>query len=263
MNNGVYKNRQLMAGSAMGAQEYAQMTAGGAENIIGLYEWYQGEKMKKELRGVKNPRYKEIPEMRLSRLRAEQNAQSGFTPAETSVFFQNLAKLSNQNYNKAVQAGGSGGSVNAAIGYNKLGALNQFAGQDASLHRQNIQYADSFERNLQLLKNMNTQLRYREHREDVAQADAMVSGGTQTFVNGFATAGGAGADTTGVGGGNSNDNNQGQKIYDTSSQGFTGPVQQGEGVGNTNNAMYNMWQRQYNPNYVYETPPPPAKTYTY
>lgn len=201
MNNGVYKNRQLMAGSAMGAQEYAQMTAGGAENIIGLYEWYQGEKMKKELRGVKNPRYKEIPEMRLSRLRAEQNAQSGFTPAETSVFFQNLAKLSNQNYNKAVQAGGSGGSVNAAIGYNKLGALNQFAGQDASLHRQNIQYADSFERNLQLLKNMNTQLRYREHREDVAQADAMVSGGTQTFVNGFATAGGAGADTTGVGAG--------------------------------------------------------------
>lgn len=203
MNNGVYKNRQLMAGGGMGGMDissYAQLTAGGAQNIIGLYEWYQGEQMKKRLRGVPNPRYKEANEMASSRLRAEQMAKGGYTPAETSAFFQNLAKLSNQNYNKATQTGGGGlaSTVNAGIGYNKLGALNTYASQDASLHRQNVQYADSFYKNLQLLKNMNTTNLYAEHRNDVNAANAMVAGGVSTFANGFATAGGSGADMSGM-----------------------------------------------------------------
>ena len=121
---GVYKNRQLMpggGGGGMGPAEYAQLTAGGAENIIGLYQWYQGEQMKKKLRGVENPRFKEAKEMTASRLRADQMARGGYTPAETSAFFQNLAKLSNQNYNKATQMGGGGlaSTVNAGIQYNK------------------------------------------------------------------------------------------------------------------------------------------------
>ena len=196
MVNGIYKTRNLeggMGGGGMSLGQYSQMTGGVEQSLIGGYQFIKSEQDRKKYEKLNAPAYSENAAMTQSRIRAEQMAKAGFTPVQRAAFFQNIARLDNSRYQKATQVGGGNlaQTVNAGINYGNIGALNNFAGQDAQLQRQNIQYADSFAKNLQLIQNMNTQKDYARYvdlgknisRERDAALQNIV-GGTQTFAGG-------------------------------------------------------------------------------
>lgn len=189
MNTGVYKNRSY-EGSSNPMASYGQMTGGVEQSLIGAYGFIRAEQQRKKYEKLAVPQYSEDPAMQAARLRAENRAQSGFTPVQKAVFFNNLARMSSQRLHQGQElAGGSlGQALNAGNTANNLAAANNFAGQDAQLQQQNIQYADQFARNLQTIRNMNTQkdyTRYIATGAAITQAreDSLKNlvGGTQTF----------------------------------------------------------------------------------
>lgn len=126
------------------------------QGLMGLYQKQKADQELKALHSQKVPSFGETPEMRASRTRANEMAKGGFTPQENAVFQQNLARANNASYNRAMNiAPNQSSAINAGINYANLGALNQHAGQDAALHRQNILYSDKFSQTLQTLSNMN------------------------------------------------------------------------------------------------------------
>lgn len=229
MNTGVYKQRNLEGSGGMeGIGQYSQMIGGVEQSLIGAYGFIRAEQQRKKYEKMGVPQYSEDPSMTASRLRAEQNAQQGFTPVQKSVFFNNLIKMSQQRLRQGQElSGGSlGQALNAGNTANNLGALNNFAGQDAQLQQENIKYADQFSRNLQTIRNMNTQNEYGRYVQlgqaiTKAREDSLknIVGGTQTF----------------AGSGNSS-------LY-----GGEGDIQQQkQSQGNENNA----WQQSYGGGYA-------------
>lgn len=139
------------------------MPIGAAVALAGLaYGVYNSEKQKKlakeGLAKQKFTNYGVSPELQAAYARAQDMARYGFTPTEKAVFRQNTAQNINTQAQRALDVGGG----NLARTISKLGqisnlqAQNQFAGQDAALHRQNIHYADTLARALQSQKNMAT-----------------------------------------------------------------------------------------------------------
>lgn len=193
---GVYKTRNLegMGGGGMGPSQYAQLTAGGAQNIIGLYSYFQAQKHKKAYDKLEVPQYTENAAMAASRLRADENAKQGFTPVQHAMFFSNLAKLSAARLHQGQEmAGGSlATALNAGNNINNINALNNFSVQDANLQQNNIRYADMFARNLQTLQNMNTQNKYKNYIDTGQAITTERNNAIHTFINGFQTAAGAG-----------------------------------------------------------------------
>lgn len=192
MNNGVYKNRQL-EGAMSQVGGYAGMTGGVEQTLIGAYGFIKADQMRKKYNRQAVPQYTEDPSMTASRRRAEESAKFGYSPEQRSSFFNNLSRLNNSRQIRALSAGGGNASaaVNAGINYGNIGALNTYAMNDAALHRSNIQYADAFSRNLQALRNMNTQKDYAAYI-DKGRAIAQMRdnslknlvGGAQTFAGG-------------------------------------------------------------------------------
>jgi len=91
------------------------------------------------------PSYTEDPNFARSAGRAETMAQMGFTPQERAAFQGDLASAQATDYQRGMDVSG-GNMAQALLGMNTsraTGALNRFAGQDAALRRQNIQYAQT------------------------------------------------------------------------------------------------------------------------
>ena len=125
------------------------------------------------------PKYTEDPNFARSAGRAETMAQMGFTPQERAAFQGDLASAQATDYQRGMDVSG-GNMAQALLGMNTsraTGALNRFAGQDAALRRQNIQYADSFSRERQARRDAQTRLdtQYRM-AEEQAIGSAIQSG---------------------------------------------------------------------------------------
>lgn len=128
----------------------------GSQLVSGLYRTAKADSERKKLLKKPLAKYSEVPELRDSRLRANEMAKSGFSPEEKAAFQQQLSRSQNTAYSRAIQtAPNMGSAINAGINYTNIPAINQFAGQDAQLHRQNIKYADTFSSYLQDLNNQN------------------------------------------------------------------------------------------------------------
>lgn len=126
---------------------------------IGLAEYLKGNSAINQLNNTPYPQYTLNPALSNAYGRSDQMAKQGFTGAETGAFKQNLAQGSNLAYQRGISLGGGGmaQALNAGINANKTQALNQFAGQDAALHRQNIKYSDTLAQALQHQSNLETQ----------------------------------------------------------------------------------------------------------
>lgn len=125
------------------------------------------------------PSYTEDPNFARSAGRAETMAQMGFTPQERAAFQGDLASAQATDYQRGMDVSG-GNMAQALLGINTsraTSALNRFAGQDAALRRQNIQYADSFSRERQARRDAQTRLdtQYRM-AEEQAIGSAIQSG---------------------------------------------------------------------------------------
>lgn len=137
---------------------------------LGAIQTYQGFKAKKELDKVKRPNYSVSPEMRMSQDRSFINSKYGFTPQQRGNFNQQLGMNLAGNFRNQVNMGG--GSLSQALlsrgNAQNLGAINQFANQDASLLNQNIRYNDQVNSNIQNQLNRATaqDIEYRMNDED-------------------------------------------------------------------------------------------------
>lgn len=126
---------------------------------------YKAHKAQKELQKQERPNYSISPEMQNAYQRAEGMTSRGFTGAEEAAFKANLGQSTNTAYRQAMDQSGGGMSQAVLGGLNarNVGALNQFAGQDAALRRDNIRYSDSLAGQLQGQTNLATgeDIRYR------------------------------------------------------------------------------------------------------
>ena len=108
---------------------------------LGLYETIKSAKALKNLQGQAQPQYSMSPEYQQYYNTTAQNANQGFTGAETAAFKQNVAQQQNTGFQQGVSMSGGNLAQALASGFKaqNIGAMNQFAGQDAQLHRQNIE----------------------------------------------------------------------------------------------------------------------------
>jgi hypothetical protein len=137
----------------------------GLQAVGGLYRMFSAKSGLNTLHSQAFPEFKETPEQRASRMRAEGMAGSGYTPQETAAFNQKLSRAQNTGYTRAMDVAPSQAqAVLAGANYANVGAQSDFASRDAQLHRQNIQYADKFSNQLQQLSNMNIQQQIQNRR---------------------------------------------------------------------------------------------------
>jgi hypothetical protein len=118
---------------------------------LGAIQTYMGMKGLKELKKQERPNYTVSPEMYNSQQRSFINSKYGFTPQQTGNFNQQLGRNMVGNFRNQVNMGG--GNLAQALSSRgnaqNLGALNQFANQDAALLNQNIRYNDQMNANIQ------------------------------------------------------------------------------------------------------------------
>lgn len=154
-----------------------------AQAGLGLYQTYAG------LRGLSRlgeyPDYSVSPELQKSYGRAEGMSTRGYSPEETAAFRQNLAGTSAQRYQRATDMAGGGLSqaIQGGINYGNIRGLVNFAADDASLHRRNIQYADSIARQIQGQKNLITQSQQDRYRQVEGAYGAEFTKGLENIVN--------------------------------------------------------------------------------
>lgn len=154
--------------------------------ILGLHNTIKGSQGLSKLHKEKFPTFEEVAAMENSRNRANQMAQGGYTAAETAAFTQNLVRQQNTAYTKAVdRAPGQSQAILAGLNYGNVNALNQFAANDANLHRENVRYADSFSKYLQQLNNQNIQEQITSRREAERAYGEAVKSGTESIAGHF------------------------------------------------------------------------------
>src|SRR6187399_687370 len=123
----------------------------GASMIGGAIQKGKADKAIDQLSKEKYPEFSLSPQLRNAYGRAEEMANRGYTGPETGAFNQGLAQQSNMALRSGIDIGGGSQAraLNAGINAMKLNSLNQFAGQDAVLHRSNIKYSDTLSQALQ------------------------------------------------------------------------------------------------------------------
>ena len=130
----------------------------------------------------RRPRFTEDPRFAQAAGRAEYMAGMGYTPQERAAFQSDVAAQTAGDYRRGIDM--SGGNMARALGgistARTMGAYNRFAGQDAALRRQNINYADQFSRERQRRADMQTRSEMEQYdAEQRALGQAMSSGLTQ------------------------------------------------------------------------------------
>lgn len=135
----------------------APLLALGVANLaLGLGKSIFAGKKLSDLHKQPLAQYSETPEQKASRLRANEFAQAGFSPEEKAAYQQQLSRSQNTGYQEAVKrAPNMSQQILSGINYTNIGAQNDFASRDASLHRKNIEYSDRFSNYLQELNNKN------------------------------------------------------------------------------------------------------------
>jgi len=157
------------------------------QTVLGAVQLVGGVMGNKQLQKEAYPSFKPITQLQQAKIRSGQLAQMGYTPEQTAVFKQDLARIGNEDYRNAISL--SGGSLSRALNARRntmrFGALNQFAQGDAAQRLSNIRYDDSITGQLQNLANMETQNRL-QRRISLEQAyGGAIKAGTENIVNSY------------------------------------------------------------------------------
>jgi hypothetical protein len=155
-----------------GGQGGGTAAVGGIQSILGLINAVK-------LNRTPRPEYETQPGILQSAGRAEQRAQYGFAPTQTAAFENKLGMAMNTDYANSRNMAG-GGLAQALVGRNtgqRLGALNQFASDDATKMQGNIQYSDSLRKFLQGESNRQQGQKIAYRMNDENKTGAMLSSG--------------------------------------------------------------------------------------
>lgn len=127
--------------------------------VSGLSQQSKANDAIAEINKEKFTQYGLAPQLEQSYSQAAQMAKQGFTGKEKGAFRQNIAQDINTGAQHALDLGG--GNLARTISkmgtISKLGAENQFATNDALLHRQNIKYKDVLAQAIQTQGNLKSQ----------------------------------------------------------------------------------------------------------
>jgi hypothetical protein len=157
------------------------------QTVLGAIQVAGGVMANRQLQKEAYPSFKPITQLQQAKIRSGQLAQMGYTPEQTAVFKQDLARIGNEDYRNAISL--SGGSLSRALNARRntmrFGALNQFAQGDAAQRLSNIRYDDSITGQLQNLANMETQNRL-QRRISLEQAyGGAIKAGTENIVDSY------------------------------------------------------------------------------
>jgi len=144
--------------------------------FLGKKQEREAKKALAELQKQEWAKYKPTAELEQQKRDVEaarKRAEYGFSPQELGARQQQVAQAQRTAYQRARESGlsGAGQAMLAALGSQRLQALNEMAIQDARLREQKAQYADSSQRSLaqqyQALANAQTaqDIRYRTMQE--------------------------------------------------------------------------------------------------
>jgi len=179
------------------------MAGAGATQIFGgRRERDEAEKALQELQKKEIARYKptaELEQQKMDTAAARERAKYGFSAAELAARQQMQQQASRTAYQRGRESGMGGQSqaMLAALGAQKLSALNELAITDERLREQKAQYADSLQRSLaqqyQSLANQQTaqDIRYRLMQEE-AYGKAYQTGQENIYAGASTIASGAG-----------------------------------------------------------------------
>ncbi len=108
--------------------------------VASIYQIIYGLKQRKEAKeGLKKLGERDYMSAEDINQRAK-GAAEGYTPAERLAFFQNLVRNNNAQYSRAMAyRPDMAGTILSGINYGNIGALNQYASNDAALRRQDEQ----------------------------------------------------------------------------------------------------------------------------
>ncbi len=128
----------MAGGSALPISSWA---GGAAQTTLGGIEAYYAYKGLQNLEGQPMPGYTMSPEFQDYYNQSKQRSSYGFDPSEKAAFNQNVAQQQNTGFQQGVQQSGGNlaQALSAGFGAQNLQSQNQFAGQNAQLHRQNFQ----------------------------------------------------------------------------------------------------------------------------
>lgn len=140
------------------------LVLGGVQAAQGLYGLNQVSKMPM-------PKFGIAPEAQAAYDTAKQQAQYGYAPEQKAAFQQDISRASNTRFQRGVDmAGGNlAGAINAGINSSNLGALNQFASQDAQLQQQKQRYVGQLAGGFQSAQDRQTNLEL-QRRNAIEQA---------------------------------------------------------------------------------------------
>jgi hypothetical protein len=154
---------------------------------LGALETANSLKGLKNLQGKPMPAYTMSPEYQQYYDTTRQRSQYGFDPTERANFNQNISQQQNTGYRQAVnQSGGNlAQAISVGLGAQNLGAQNQFAAQDASQHRQNIEQWGGAANQMQQQENLINQQKI-QYRTQLEQAyGGALKSGLQNITNGL------------------------------------------------------------------------------
>ncbi len=167
------------------------LSYGGSINAIGtgvgLYEYFKSQQQLNALNKIPYPNYTVSPELRQAYSQASAMSNQGFTPAERGGYINNMNQQNALSYKNALSAGGGNlsNAVSAGINSGNVNAFNQFAINDAQLHRQNMQYAGQLAGQVQNINDMQTQSQIQRRQMQEQQLQGAQTAGAQTFMNSF------------------------------------------------------------------------------
>ena len=156
-------------------------------SALGAFQIMQGTMGMKRLEKEKYPEYTASPELSRAKTRSGQMANMGFTPEQRAQFNFTLGQATNHDYRNAIDlAGGNlSGALNARRSGMRLGAINQFAQQDAQQRMSNIRYDDSMTDKVQRLRDNNTQVALNRRMALEQAYGNAIKTGTENVVNSF------------------------------------------------------------------------------
>ncbi len=145
---------------------------------ISLYETIKGAQNLNALNNTPYPEYGVGNELQGAYNNAQSMAKMGFTPQERAAFTSSQGQGSATNaYYATKMGGGLGSAIQGGLNAQNIDSNNKFAGQDAALHRQNIEYAGSLASQMQNQENIKTQADIqRRNQQEQAWGGAMNSG---------------------------------------------------------------------------------------
>jgi hypothetical protein len=156
----------------------ATMAMGGLQIAGGLYGMS---------RLGKRPTFQIGDDILSAKERSARMAEMGFTPEQKSQFEQQMARTTNTMETRAREMGGGslGKAISGMKSYQQLGALNNFAAQDAARMMENIRYDDKMAMYIQGEKNRATADAIRNYEMLASLYGGAVSKGFENMIGGI------------------------------------------------------------------------------